>query len=78
MTKDKTKDEGSATIEDFTSWRLQKFINDSVDVAEMLEYCEILFGYEDGEWGVDWVEGRPIPTGTDTEFWSEQSEPEPE
>jgi len=65
----------SSVISDFTSYRLQRLIDEAETVELVLTYAEILYGYESGSWGVDWIGGCPIPTGTDSKFWDKDHNP---
>jgi hypothetical protein len=62
-------------VSDFTIYRLQKLIDEAESMELVLTYAEILYGYEGGDWGVDWIGGMPIPVGTDIEFWDKDLNP---
>ena len=64
-----------SNVRDFTSYRLQRLIDESQEVAEVLTYAEILFGYENGNWEIEWIGGRPFPVGTEIEFWDKDLNP---
>mgnify|MGYP001450842737 CR=1 FL=1 len=75
-----TPDDASPTMQrsnvcDFTMYRLQKLIDEAEEAEELLTYAEILFGYEAGDWEVEWIGGKPFPVGSDIEFWDKDLRP---